>query len=323
VWVAKGVKEGKMRIVVRLLTVFTVLVLVLPGQGRAANVESFGMISAGVGAERETGGPSGCTNLGVANEIFSINGGTFKPGSCVGEAGARGMVSILGVLPFAMQDLGLQGGLGYNGGDGSRFGAKLGPVYGWAGGKAGVIVDYQYRSHGSSHFFWLTPAVSLYVSDMMNVNLSYTQPISPIQDRNRRMPNSESSEMFNNWFIRYVPTNRLQGSVSIFPINSLEVNLGAQVNTFAGYTNNLRGAGVGPVFGLAWMPIQNVELNLVKGTIDNRSRYNVQSGLSWFFNTGSTKGNNIKEIRRKYLQTPEPGVAVEGPKSGRPSFTGF
>ena len=308
-----------MKTISRILGVLLAIILAFQGYGYAANMESFGMISAGVGAERETGGPSGCTNLATAQQIFS-NTDVFKPHACAGQPGARGMASVLGVMPFAMQDLGLQLGANYNGGDGSRFGATLGPVFGWTGGKAGVILDYRFRTHGNSHFFWLTPAVSIYSGDL-NFNLSYTQQMSSIQIKTKFLPNAESpSEVSNRWETRYVPYNRLQGSVSYFPMNSMELNVGLQVNTFAGQTKDIRSAGVGPVFAVAWMPINNIQLNLVKGTFDNRSRYNVQSGVSWVFNTGSAAATNLKEIRRKYLQIPEPGVSVVGPHSGKLVF---
>ncbi len=309
-----------MKIMLSALLVLSVFAFMLPATANAANVEGFGMVSAGIGAERETGATFGCTNLATAVTTFDNNGGSFSPHSCAGNPGARGMASVLGVLPFAMPNLGLQLGAKYNGGAGSRFGATLGPVYGWDGGKSGVILDFQYRTRGQSNFFWLSPALSLYVGDM-NVNLSYTHPISSIQEGHTFVEKaSVCGEICGSFFTRWVPTNRIQGSVSFFPINSLEASLGVQVNTFAGPTKLVRSTGVGPVFGLAWMPIDNLNLDLVKGTVDNRSRYNIQSGVSWVFNAGSTKGNNLKEIRRKYLQIPEPGVAVAGPFTHKSVF---
>ena len=309
----------------RIFGALAALLLGLNSGAYAASIESYGQVSAGVGAERETGATSGCTNFGDAFNQFTNSGGVFTPHGCAGSPGARGMFGALGVLPFGIPDLGLQLGANYNGGAGSRFGAKLGPIYGWTGGKVGAIVDYQYRSHGSSNFFWITPAVSLYFGNF-NVNLSYTQQMSSIQTKTRTpqlffADCCVNTEMQGNFQTRYIPTNRLQGSVSYFPINSLELNLGLQVNTFAGATKDIRSAGVGPVFAVAWMPLPSLELSLVKGSFDNRSRYNVQSGLAWHFYTGSTKGNDLKEIRRKYLQTPDPSVAIAGPYTGKSFFT--
>lgn len=305
-----------MKLTTRILIAVAALMLALPAAVKAANVEPVGVITLGVGAERETGASSGCANIYAAQAYFTATGGIYRPSECVGQAGVRGTASVLGVLPFSMMDLGLQFGGNYIGGDGSRFGAKVGPIYGWTGGKVGAIVDYQYRSHGQSHFFWITPAVNLYFGNL-GVNLSYTQPMSSVQKKETVIPNtSEPDEVDNRWITRYVPTNRIQGTVSYFVTNFLELTAGLQVNTFAGNTKNIGNAGVGPVAGIAWMPIQNIEL-FAKGTVDNRSRFNVLTGIGWAF----AGGGNLKDVRRKSLVTPEPQVGITGPYSGQPFFT--
>jgi hypothetical protein len=92
----------------------------------------------------------------------------------------------------------------------------------------------------------------------------------------------------------------------------LELTFGLQVNSFSGPSvGHISGAGVGPVFGLAVMPWQNLEVTLVKGTVDNRSRYQVNSGLRYFF---ANAGGSLKELRRKYMDVgpgPVGAYAVE------------
>jgi hypothetical protein len=279
--------------------------LVRPPIANVAELEPFGMLSAMVGAERETGNPMG---------------------RGVGRAGARATLGALGVLPFGWQNFGLQGSVKYVGGQGSRFGASAGPVYGWAGGKSGILIDYQHRTLRSSDFFWISPALALYF-DQLNVNLSYSQPVSSIQRKTRLDfdPDHDGdlcghcSDIIGSNEIRDIPVNKLQGTVSYFPaINlpfvtkeNLEITFGVQVNTFAGPYKNLRGAGVGPVFGVAVMPWQNVEVTLLKASFDNRSRYSVQSGVNFFIPSANTS-NTLMQLRRKYIQV-DTMVSAAGP----------
>ena len=104
--------------------------------------------------------------------------------------------------------------------------------------------------------------------------------------------------------------NQLQATWSYFPPasfigvgggpNNLELTAGLQVNSFAGAgSGNLR-AGVGPVGGIALKPWQNVEIQLIKGTFDNRNRGIFQTGIQVYF---GTRGNeSLKDLRRKYLE---------------------
>jgi hypothetical protein len=279
--------------------------LARPPIANVAEIEPFGFVSAMGGAERETGQPSGG----------------------VGRAGGRATLGALGVLPFVWQNFGLQGSVSYVGGQGSRFGVSAGPLFGWAGGKSGILIDYQHRTLRSSDFFWISPVLALYF-DQLNVNLSYSQPISPIQRKTRLDfdpdhdgdPCKNCSDIIGSNERRDVPVNRLQASVSYFPAiimpfvtkDNLELTFGVQVNTFAGPMKDLRGAGVGPVFGVAVMPWQNLEVTLLKASFDNRSRYNVQSGLSFFFPTTATASNSLMQLRRRYIQV-TPMVSGAGP----------
>ena len=139
--------------------------------------------------------------------------------------------------------------------------------------------------------------------DQINFNLNYAQPIS----NTKKTENDSGHRKFHD-----LATNKLQGTVSYFPAmnlpyvtrDNLELTFGLQVNTFGNNEDHhIRSAGVGPVFGLAVMPWQNVEVNVVKASFDNRSRYKVDSGIRYFFaRTNST----LKELRRKYLETDPP-----------------
>lgn len=205
------------------------------------------------------------------------------------------------MLPFALQNLGLQVSARYTGGQGSKFGINAGPVYGWAGGKAGLFLNYQHRTVRDSDFLWITPAVALYYGQM-NLNFKYSQPVSS--------PQRDLAGTTRRFF---VPTNHLMATVNYFPTidlgalnvltgnkkNNLELTVGLQVNTFAGpFRHDVRSAGVGPIIGMAVMPWQNVEVNVFKVTFDNRSRYSYESGVRVFFGKES---QSLLEWRRKYL----------------------
>lgn len=123
--------------------------------------------------------------------------------------------------------------------------------------------------------------------------------------------------------------NQLQGTLHYFPStdiasfmrkDNLELTLGLQANTFGGAgRQDLDGAGVGPVLGIAFMPAQGVEVNLLRATIDNRSRYRVFSGIAFYFSKGK---ETLKELRRRYLE-PNPDAdgasgAIRRARAGAP-----
>jgi hypothetical protein len=272
-----------MKLIVSTLLVLSVFVLMLPARGNVAEIEPFGFIGAFVGAERETGIPH--------------NG--------VGRAGGRGTIDALGVLPFGIPNFGLQASVQYVGGQGSRFAGSAGPIYAFPGGKTGFFLEYQRRTLRDADFFWLNPVLALYF-DQANVNLSYQHPISGVQ----KLSSGDGSGSEDTEFTD-VATNKFQGTVSYFPQidlgfvrkDNLELTFGVQVNTFTGHdTNHIRSAGVGPVVGVSAMPWQNLEVNLFRVTADNRSRYQVNSGVRYFFTSGGEKAMTLKEVRRKYLE---------------------
>jgi hypothetical protein len=219
----------------------------------------------------------------------TVEGGAEKEEGT--QAGGRGTISILGVMPLA-QSFGLQGNASYVGGLGSRFSLSAGPLFGWDSGKAGLFLAYQYRTFNSNNFLHIRPSVSFYLPQA-NINLYYSHPLTdPQRDRNRVE----------------VGINTLQGTFNYFPSydlasfltrNNMEWTLGVQVNSFGGVGSGNLETGVGPVFGFAFMPTKGLEVNLVKGTIDHHGRYRVQSGLSFYFDK---VGATLKDLRRRYLE---------------------
>jgi hypothetical protein len=250
-----------------------------PPIANVAEIEQFGFLGAFVGAERETGQPN-------------AHG--------VGRAGPRSTIEALGMLPFAWQNFGLQGSASLVGGSGARFGASVGPVFGWPGGKSGIFFDYQHRALRGSDHFWISPAIAVYLNQF-NLNLKYSHPLSGAQKHFQGDP-SDVNQIDQ-------AMNRLQATVSYFPPMDLffirrdnaEFTFGVQVNNFAGVDRTeMRSAGVGPIFGAAVMPWQNLEVNLFRVTVDNRSRYQFNTGLRYFFNAAGT-GQSLLQVRRKYL----------------------
>jgi hypothetical protein len=282
-----------MKTTARTLLVAAVFALAFTAQAKAANLEWLGIVSGMGGAERETGLPS--------------SGG-------LGKAGGRGTIQALGVIPFG--PFGAQASFQYTGGSGSRIGTTFGPLYDFTAGKVGLFATYQYRSLRSTNFWWIEPALDWYL-DQVNLNLRYIQPVSSPQRNASGDPKD----------VNYVDmaVNRLQATASYFPPDflsigkdNLELTFGAQVNSFVGPRVN--GAGVGPVFGIAMAPMQNVEFTVIKGTVDNRSRFELQSGIRLFIggkagiSTSPASSQSLKDLRRKYMEaSPYPVSSYTAP----------
>ena len=294
-----------MKITMRVFMLMAVLVLALPAKARSTNLEWLGIVTGFGGAERETGMPKSPTELG------------FSPHSQpLGKATGFGGVHALGVIPFG--PFGVQASFQYKNASGSQFSTTFGPIYDFTAGKVGLFASYQHRttfdqggSSRSGNFWWIEPALDWYLADI-NLSLRYIQPISSAQSTNTEGDKSDFEIGVARRFDQ--PINRLSATASYFPPDflslgkdNLEVTFGAQVNSFAGPYSNVRSAGVGPIFGLAMMPAQNVELTLIKGTVDNRSRYEIQSAIRFYFgksmpslSTGTSP--SLKELRRKYME---------------------
>ena len=250
-----------MKILLTALAIIGISVFAFAPTANVAGLEPFGKVELSGGAEKEQGS----------------------------HAGGRFLSEGLGVLPL-LGNFGIQGTASYMGGLGSRFGATAGPLVGWDGGKIGMLVSYQHRTLRDSDFVHLIPSVAFYL-DQANLNLWYAHPVSHAQrDGNH-----------TEWGI-----NKVQATASFYAgsdwasflrKDNVELTLGIQANSFAG-GGNLR-TGVGPVFGLSFLPMPGVGVNVVRGTFDSRSRYRVMSGLEFFFGRGAT---TLKESRRKYLE---------------------
>jgi hypothetical protein len=207
------------------------------------------------------------------------------------SAGGRGIISILGVVPFS-QSFGLQGNASYVGGLGSRFGLSAGPLFSWESGKAGLFLAYQYRTFNSNNFLHLRPSVSFYLPQA-NINVFYSHPLTdPQRDHNRVEVGINTLQASFNYFPSY-------DLASFLTRNNMEWTLGLQANSFGGVGSGDLDTGVGPVFGFAFMPTKGLEVNLVKGTIDHHGRYRVQSGVSFYFDK---MGATLKDLRRRYLE---------------------
>ena len=270
-----------MKTILTALAVIFIAVFALAPAANAAGLEPFGKIEISGGAEREERS----------------------------SAGGRGTIEGLGVLPV-FGNFGVQGTAHYVGGLGSRFGLSAGPLLGWDGGKVGAVVTYQHRTLRDNNFVHVIPSVALYL-DQANLNLWYAQPISAAQR--------------DGGHVQY-GVNKLQATASYYPgsdwasflrKDNVELTLGVQVNTFGGAGHEkLGGVGVGPVFGVSFLPMAGVAVNLVRGTIDNRSRYRVSSGLEFFSGRGSP---TLKEVRRRYL---EPNPDLPPSAGATPSTSG-
>jgi hypothetical protein len=136
----------------------------------------------------------------------------------------------------------------------------------------------------------LIPTIAFYLPQA-NLNFWYAHPMLP----------GQRDGGHTEWGI-----NKAQATVSLYNgsdwasflrKDNAEVVLGVQANSFAGGGNGH--AGVGPVFGLSFLPVPGIAVNLVRGTFDSRSRYRVTSGVEFFFARGNT---TLKEARRKYLE---------------------
>lgn len=262
------------------------LALWLPRVANVADVDWLGRISALGGAERQT------------HETKEAVGG-----------GSHGLVQteLLSIIPitpiFGIQ---FQGGYGNMFGHGQKFAGQAGPIFSFGMGKAGLFVTDQFyifnrspESSGlrSANMVWITPAVSVY--DLIpgtNLDIWFSQQVS----KHTGVPSSHEDSNNRN----LAPTSSLRAAMNFFPPflfgnGNTELTLGVQVNGVSGPDRRHALSGAGPVAGVAFMPWQNMEVQLFKMTIDNRSRYQVLSGVQFYF---SPSGGNLLQQRRKYLE---------------------
>jgi hypothetical protein len=301
-----------MKTTVRALIVVASLFCLLPSRANSANLEWLGILSGFGGAERETGMAKSPTEFG----LFP----TVPHSQPLGTATGFGGVHALGLIPIG--PFGVQGSFQYMNASGARFSTTFGPLWDFTAGKVGFFASYQHRTMAdqggdrrSGNFWWLEPALDWYLPSL-NLSLRYIQPISSVQRTNTESDKADNNFCCETGIARRFdqPVNRLSATASYFPPDfltlgkdNLEATLGVQVNSFAGPYRDVRGAGVGPVFGLAMMPMQNVELTLIKGTVDNRSRYEIQSSIRFYFgkslpSLSPANSPSLKELRRKYME---------------------
>jgi len=303
-----------MKKIVGALAMVASLFFVLPPKANSANIEWLGILTGTGGMERETGMPG-------STGSDSPNSGQTNDKPKIGQAVGLGSVQALGVIPLA-GPIGAQVSFQYTGGSGSRFATTFGPLYDFTAGKVGLFASYQHRTTRGTNFWWIEPALDWYLPQL-NLSLRYIQPLSSAQKTNLPDPFPTLDPIERK--IVDQPINRLQATASYFPPDfltlgkdNLELTLGAQVNTFGGPYQKVSRTGVGPVFGVAIMPMQNVEFTLIKGTVDNRSRYDFQSGIKIFFgksmpSTSPANSPSLKELRRKYMEaSPYPVSAYTG-----------
>jgi len=254
------------------------LALLIPVSAHAQPLEPFGKIELSGGGEKESHMPSG--------------------GRFTAEA--------LGVWPF-MANFGVQGALHYVGGQGSRVGFNVAPVFAFDGGKVGLFVAYQHRGLRDTNFVYLIPSVAFYLPQW-NLNAWYSQPVTGPQGGGHRTEYG---------------VNRLQATGSYFAASDwwgpylrrddVELIGGLQLNTFAGSGHSkLGGTGFGPVLGASFRPMPGVAVNLVRATFDHEGRYRVATGLEFFFDAKG--GTSLKDMRRKYLEPNFDGPQSAGKK---------
>jgi hypothetical protein len=99
--------------------------------------------------------------------------------------------------------------------------------------------------------------------------------------------------------------NDLRAVLRFYPSTTTEINAGMLVNSFAGYTRNESGTGVGGILGASWQIAGPLILNLFQAQMDSRSRYRVTSGLqfAWTPSTPSSSKDTDKPLRESGLMS--------------------
>ncbi|HEX9445541.1 MAG TPA: hypothetical protein VGA73_15575 [Candidatus Binatia bacterium] len=230
-----------------------------------------------------------------------------KEGVTLGHAHAIGQLEALGVVPI-FGPFGFQANLAFQGGDGWGLTGTYGPIFDFGMGKAGLFTSYQTRvlnaDAASAHknritrFWRIIPTVSLYdIIPGTNIDIWHSNPLSTPKstdgkegDENKRFIPYSQTRLSVNWFPGFIPfTSR----------ENVELTLGVQLNALAGPSHENAALGVGPVFGAAVMPWQNLEVQLFKAWMDNKNRYQVTTGVQYYFARGTP---SLLQLRRKYLE---------------------
>jgi hypothetical protein len=284
-----------MKILLGAVLAFCMFALARPPVANVADVDWLGRLSILGGAESES---------------------AKRKDAWAGNAGGIYNAEVLTVIPVTPY-LGIQliGNYNRSGADASnRIGVQGGPILGWSGGvlgsggKAGIFIADQFRSNPNAvdgesrngNFVWLRPSVSLYdLIPNTNIDAWWSQPLS-----NHVIVDGGSGDLVKN----LIPVSQVRVALNWFPSamipfttkDNLELTLGLQFNGYSGPDNGRVQGGLGPVFGAAFMPWQNVEVQLFKAAIDNHNRYRVTSGIQVYFDT--SKSSTLLQLRRKYLE---------------------
>jgi hypothetical protein len=261
----------------------------LPRVANVADVDWLGRINLLGGAERQT------------HETKLDTGG-----------GSHGLLQteLLSVIPIT-PIFGIQFQAGYaNMFPHHKFAGQAGPIVSFGMGKAGLFITDQLQSLGkpaagggtrNANFVWLTPSVALYdLIPATNLDIWFSQQLS----RHDTISAGEESDIHNKKNL--APTSSLRAALNFFPPwlpfgnGNTELTLGIQINGLSGMDKqNAPHVGVGPVVGAAFMPLPNLEVQLFKVSVDNRSHYQVLSGVQFYI---SPSGGTLLQERRKYLE---------------------
>jgi hypothetical protein len=292
-----------MKIVMRVILVLALVAVTFPPQAGVANLEWLGKVSGLVGVDKD----SDCSyphqnGLSTCDNNDPTNGNK-----------AFGAAEVMWVIPV-YQSFGLQGQFGAGGGRGSKINLNLGPVWDYGSGKLGVFYLQQWHNFPDAvnasgnhvrevYNAWIRPAASYYLQDAINIDWTMGIPVTRAYDML-----GHSGDLRK----RYVPYSDMQTSVSFYPDQKLvgngniEVTAGLQLNNFLGFTQ-YTGTGVGGILGVAFMPMKNLEVTAVKANFDNRGRYQVISGLQYYFDFGKTPSTLLQLKRKSLDMTNQPG----------------
>jgi hypothetical protein len=292
-----------MKIAMRAMLVLALVAVAFPPQAGVADLEWLGRVSGFVGADRDTSNDQ------------NTHGITLNQDDPAGRSMPFGAAELFGVIPL-YKGFGLETQFAAGGGRGSKINLNIGPIWDWGSGKVGFFYLNQWHNYpdginsdGHSNTkrnmnnAWIRPAASYYLGNNLNIDWTMGIPIT--------RPTSVDGK-YGDLRKRYVPYSDMQTNVNFFPDQNLvgngnlELTLGVVVNNYLGFSKIL-GVGAGPVFGAAFMPIHNLEVTAFKANIDSRGRFQVLSGLQYYFNFGKAP-STLVQLRRKYLDpTNQPG----------------
>ena len=273
-------------------------------------IAMMGLLMLGLWTAREAN-VAGIDWLGRVTALGGAEGESWrrKEGALGGDAHALGLFEGMGVIPITpMFGLQMNGGVG--GGNSFNMHFQGGPIVDFGMGKAGVFWGTQVRKYAPAALEdgvlgrhnriawsnWARFATAFYLPGT-NIDLWMAQPFGGANRFTVRGGDHAGK--------RIIALSEARAVVNFFPPilmrDNVELSLGVHINGFSGPDNRDKGVpmGVGPVAGMAIMPVQNLEVQLFKASIDNRNRYRVTSGVQWYFNRAPA---TLLQLRRMYLE---------------------